>query len=100
MAYFVPVPAAKLPRAYLPYQVPAAQVWYPPPPPEPVYYYVEPSYVTPEPVFYQAPARYVYVPPPPTTYLCPYCRTILYWVPNDWYCPYHGKISKTRFRFI
>jgi len=60
-------------------------------------------------VVYPLPAWCLYPPSPPAyvvyppyrSYLCPYCGYPLIWVPsNHWYCPYHGVISKWRFRFI
>lgn len=50
------------------------------------------------PWFYYPPLVYVF--PPYRAYLCPYCGYPLIWLPsNQWYCPYHGIISKWRFRF-
>ncbi|MBS7644955.1 MAG: hypothetical protein QW569_06725 [Candidatus Bathyarchaeia archaeon] len=38
---------------------------------------------------------------PPKAYLCPHCGHLLYWLPsNQWYCPYHGIISKWKYRFV
>jgi len=54
--------------------------------------------VYPLPIYYPPPAYAVY--PPYRGYVCPYCRYPLILLPsNEWYCPYHGVISKRRFRF-
>ena len=51
---------------------------------------------------YPVPVPTALPPPAPRyTYLCPYGGTPLTYLPtNQWYCPYHGTISKWKFRFI
>ncbi|MEM4245920.1 MAG: hypothetical protein QW390_01335 [Candidatus Bathyarchaeia archaeon] len=37
----------------------------------------------------------------PRIYLCPYCSSVLFWIPRrNWYCPIHGHISSWRYRFL
>jgi len=55
--------------------------------------------VYPLPIYYYPPPAYAVYPQYPG-YVCPYCRYPLIWLPpNQWYYPYHGIISKWRFRF-